>query len=115
MNMLADEMKALSDDTVSYTVPPYTPFAHGLPAVLENSPHRFAITNGDGWEVSFFYYPFAEEAFIVGFRDGRHRRHTTDNIRNTDQVVEYDKWIPVELARNYWRFLVKEIGYKRIK
>ena len=108
-------MKALHDDTQPITVPPFTPFAHGLPDVLENSPNRFAIVNGDGWEVSFFYYPFAAEAFIVGFRDGHHRRHTRDTIRNTDQKVEYDQWIPVELARDYWRFLIKDCGYKRSK
>jgi hypothetical protein len=112
--MLADEMKALSDDTQPITVPPFTPFAHGLPDVLENSPHRFALTNGDGWEVSFFYYPFAAEAFIVGFRDGKHRRHTSDGIAETKMIVEYDKWIPVELARDYWRYLLK-CGCKRIK
>jgi hypothetical protein len=115
LNTLADEIQALSDDTVAYTVPPYTPFANGFPAVLENSPNRFALTNGDGWEVSFFYYPFAAEAFIVGFRDGKHRRHTSDAIRNTNMIVEYDQWIPVELARDYWRFLVKDCGCKRIK
>ena len=107
-------MHALHDDTVTYTVPPYTPFPNGLPNVLENSPNRFALTRYD-WEISFFYYPFAEVAFIVGFCDGKHRRHTTDTIPNTDQVVEYDKWIPVELARDYWRFLVKLGGCERIK
>ena len=107
-------MKALSDDTQPIAVPPYTPFPNGLPAVLESSPNRFALENGDGWEVSFFYYPFAAEAFIVGFRDGRHRRHTSDAIGNTNMIVEYDKWIPVELARDYWRYLLK-CGCKRIK
>jgi len=112
--MLADELKELHDNAQPITMPLYTPFPNGLPDVLENSPNRFALTNGDGWEVSFFYYPPSAEAFIVGFRDGRHRRHMSDGIAETNMIVEYDKWIPVELARDYWRFLLK-CGCKRIK
>ena len=113
MNTLADEAQALCD-TQPISAIPHTPFPNGLPDVLENSPHRFALTNGDGWEVSFFHYPFAAEAFIVGFRDGRHRRHMSDGIPETKMIVEYDKWIPVELARDYWRYLLK-CGCTRIK
>lgn len=113
-HLITDELKALNDDTATYTVKPFTPFANGLPDFLENSPHRFALVNPFGWEVSFFHYPPATEAFIVGFRDGKHIRNTSDGIPEAKMIVAFDKWIPVELARDYWRYLLK-CGSKRIK
>jgi len=113
LNTLADEAQALCDTQPISSIP-HTPFPNGLPDVLENSANRFALTNGDGWEVSFFYYPPSAEAFIVGFRDGQHARHMSDGNAETNMIVQYDKWIPVELARDYWRYLLK-CGCTRIK
>jgi len=112
--MSANEIRALHDAAQPISAPPHTPFPLGLPDALVVSQNRFALEDGEGWEISFFHYPPAAEAFIVGFRDGRHRRHTRDTIRNTNMIVEYDQWIPVELARDYWRYLLK-CGCKRTK
>ena len=111
---MTDNSKQLSQSLLDFA----ETNARRLPDVLEYSPRRFVLEHADGWEISFFYCPPAAEAFIVTFRDEHRLKGMVDTVDedwgNPEKRVESEKWIPVELARDYWRWLVK-CGSKRTK
>ena len=85
-----------------------------LPQELLESPNRFVITSGDGWELSFFHFDGTDDAIIIGYRNGIRKKGMIDSV-DGKEVVKYDDWIPVDLARRYWIFLTQKRDYKRIK
>ena len=97
--------------------PILNPFPRNLSNTTNTSLKTYTLgreEHGDGWEISFFLDINKPEVYIYAYRDGERLANIRDELPN-GTIVNYDEWIPISIARDYWNFLVNVADYKRSK